>query len=266
MIRRPPRSTLFPYTTLFRSIISYQNRKASGKIDGSEEERVTQFIQHCVRLLKPYKVVNRYAEKLHLPKEAHKIRRLNDLYQSFVKQVTLINQYQRKKDSQGRLITQREDLQVAARIMFDSIVLKIDELDGSLRDFYERLKTYVQARGGDHYDSYSFSQREVRQALHLSKTQLHRYLHNLQELEYIRMSGGYANKGYQYKVVYWDNITALRAKVKRHLQEQLDQLAQVPHKVTQGLHKWNVVATFESCMYNVARSEEKARMAAIVSW
>ena len=207
-----------------QAIINYQNRKASGKIDAREEQRITQFIQHCVRLLKPYGVVNRYADKVQLPSEAHKIRRLNELYQSFVKQVTLINQYQRQQDRRGRLITQREDLKIAAEIMFDSIVLKIDELDGSLREFYEQLKTYVQARGGDHYDSYSFSQREVRQGLHLSKTQLHRYLHDLLDLEYIRVIGGYANKGYQYKVVYWDNITALRAKVKRHLQGQLDQL------------------------------------------
>src|SRR2546421_2206358 len=27
MIRRPPRSTLFPYTTLFRSIMNFQNKK-----------------------------------------------------------------------------------------------------------------------------------------------------------------------------------------------------------------------------------------------
>src|SRR3712207_7596592 len=32
MIRRPPRSTLFPYTTLFRSSTSSANRGASGPI------------------------------------------------------------------------------------------------------------------------------------------------------------------------------------------------------------------------------------------
>src|SRR5256886_16522893 len=30
MIRRPPRSTLFPYTTLFRSLPDYQNRYGQG--------------------------------------------------------------------------------------------------------------------------------------------------------------------------------------------------------------------------------------------
>src|SRR5258707_7038637 len=31
MIRRPPRSTLFPYTTLFRSIEAWRNRRIEGE-------------------------------------------------------------------------------------------------------------------------------------------------------------------------------------------------------------------------------------------
>lgn len=205
-------------------IIHYQNQKACGKIDAREEEKATDFIRHCIRLLKAYQVVNPYADQVSLPEEAQKIRRLNALYQSYVKQITLLHQYQRKQDKEGRLISEKEDLQIAAEIMFDSIVLKVDELDGSLRLFYEQLKDYVKIRGGETYNSYCFTQREVRQALKVSKTQLHRYINDLLDLEYIRQVGGYANRGYEYKILYWDNIRALRAKVKRHLQGQLDQL------------------------------------------
>src|SRR3989441_8289275 len=35
MIRRPPRSTLFPYTTLFRSILAYQASANDGEPDGN---------------------------------------------------------------------------------------------------------------------------------------------------------------------------------------------------------------------------------------
>jgi hypothetical protein len=169
-------------------------------------------------------VINPYANKVNLPEEAHKIRRLNGLYQSFVKQITLLHQYQRKQDAQGRLISEKEDLQAAAEIMFESIVLKVDELDGSLRQFYERLKTYVKTKGNGHHESYEFNQREIRHALHLSKSQLHRYIQDLLALEYIRQAGGHINRGFNYKVLYWDNVAAMRAKVKRHLQGQLDQL------------------------------------------
>ena len=109
-------------------------------IDKTEQKRISLFIQNCIRLLKPYEVINLYANKIKLPEEAHKIRRLNELYQSFVKQITLLNQYQRKQDKQGRLITEKEDLQMACDILFESILLKVDELDGSLRQFFEKLK------------------------------------------------------------------------------------------------------------------------------
>ncbi len=207
-----------------RRIIEYQNKKAAGQIDEQKETQCAEFIQTMVGLLKSYDVVNPYADKVHLPEEAHKIRRLNGLYQSFVKAITLIHQYQRKRDNRGRLISEKEDLQIAAEIMFESILLKVDELDGSLRQFYERLKKYIKAKASDHHESYEFGQREVRQALHVSKTQLQRYLNDLSALEYIRQSGGHINRGFNYKVLYWDNAEVMRAKVRRHLQGQLDQL------------------------------------------
>lgn len=205
-------------------IIEYQNKKSAGQIDEKREQQITEFLQHCLRILKPYAVINPYANKVNLPKEAHKIRRLNALYQAFVKQITLLHQYQRKQDAQGRLISEKEDLQTAAEIMFESIVLKVDELDGSMRQFYERLKTYVKTKGNGHHESYEFNQREIRHALHISKSQLQRYLNDLLQLEYIRQAGGHINKGFNYKVMYWDNVAVLRSKVKRHLQGQLDQL------------------------------------------
>lgn len=205
-------------------VISYQNRKASGAVDPGRQQETALFLQNCIRLLKPYPVINPYADKVHLPQEAHKIRRLNELYQSFVRQVTLVNQYRRDKDSRGRLITRKEDLLVAADIMFESILLKIDELDGGLRQFYERLKDYVKAMGGDHHDTYGFGQREIRMALNVSKSQLQRYIYDLRGLEYIVLSDGHINRGYRYRIIYWDDITRIRARLKRHLEGQLAQL------------------------------------------
>src|SRR2546429_4905650 len=46
MIRRPPRSTLFPYTTLFRSVMR-SNLWASGyDVDGTDQTSLGQFHQH----------------------------------------------------------------------------------------------------------------------------------------------------------------------------------------------------------------------------
>jgi DNA primase len=215
-----------------RRIMRYQSLSASGIADKDTEKEAREFLQNCVRMLNPMKTVNPYADKIRLPPQAHKIRRLHELFLSFVKQVTLIHQYRRKRDPQGRIITMPEDLQTAVEIMFDSIFLKVDELDGSLRQFFETLKAYVLEK--DNPQSYEFTQREIRHALHLSKTQLHRYLGELMELEYLHQSGGYANRGFRYKISYWDNITKLRGEIRDYLFNQIDNLVFQGHGTQDG--------------------------------
>jgi DNA primase len=200
-------------------VIHYQNEAAAGITDKKKERDIREFLQHCMRLLKPFEVVNPYANKIQLPEEAHKIRRLNELYQCLVKQITLLNQYQRSKDDKGRLISTKEDLQTACEIMFESILLKVDELDGALRQFYEKLKVFAEKQGKDQ----EFSRFEVRAATGVSKTQQHVYMSRLIGLEYIRQNG-FANRGYTYKIAYWDNMAAVRARIKDSLTQQLKAL------------------------------------------
>jgi DNA primase/energy-coupling factor transporter ATP-binding protein EcfA2 len=203
-------------------IMDYQKQKAAGLIDSTEEKETTAFIQNLVRMLKPCKVINPFAYQLHLPEKAHKIRRLNELYLAFVKQITIINQYRRQKDAQGRIITDTEDLETANEIMFDSIFLKVDELDGSLRQFYEELKNHIKTKPNP--EQYEFMQREIRHALNISKSQLQRYISDLIELEYLQQMGGYQNRGFRYKILWWDDIAKLREDVKQYLKNQIDKL------------------------------------------
>jgi DNA primase len=205
-------------------IIAYQNGVAAGAINKEDERKTKAFLQNFVRILQPCEVVNPYASRIQLPPEAHKIRRLNDLFQSFVKMVTILNQYQRSRDERKRLITAIEDVETAVAVLFDSIVLKVDELDGSLRQFYEQLKAHLKQQHNGHQKNAEFSLREIRQALKLSKTQLFRYANDLTHLEYIRPSGGHANKGYTYQVTYWDNYQSLRERIRRSLDEQVKAL------------------------------------------
>jgi len=202
-------------------VINYQNQRATGTVNIKEERSAAELLRNCMRLIKPYEVVNPFANKIRLPEEAQKIRRLNQLYQSFVKQITILHQYQRKRDKQGRLITEKEDLQNACKILFDCIVLKVDELDGSLRDYFEKLKKYVQKKDGKDYE---FTRIEIRQALKVSKTRQHVYMQELQDFEYVKQVNGYANKGFKYKIGYWDSLEALRAKIQDHLDKQLEKI------------------------------------------
>ncbi len=215
-------------------IIQYQNRRNAGEIDRNEQEKAIGFIQKMVRNLKHYEVINPFATKLNLPEKVHKIRRLNEMYQAVIKQVTFINQYQREVKN-GYLITEIEDIEQATEVLFESIVLKVDELDGSLRQFYERLKKYVKN------ENQEFILREIRQEFNISKTQMFRYIQTLLELDYIKQTGGFANKGIKYKISYWDNHQKLRTEIKGFLQDQIRQL-----KSTNGTlmeHKRNANGT-----------------------
>lgn len=199
-------------------IIQYQNQRNAGEIDKEEQEKAIGYMQEIVRNLKYYEVINPYATKLQLPEKVHKIRRLNEMYQAVIKQVTFLNQYQRKLTEQGKLITEIEDIEQATEILFESIVLKVDELDGSLRQFFERLKKFLKNKENE------FTQRDIRQELGISKTQLQRYINSLLELEYIKYKGGFANKGLKYAVDYWDNYQKLRTEIKEFLLEQIQEL------------------------------------------
>lgn len=201
-------------------IIKHQNKRNAGEIDPNQSLKTIGFIQKIVRDLKIYEVINPYATKLQLPEKVHKIRRLNEMYQAVIKQVTFLNQYQRKLTKDNQLITEIEDIEQATEVLFESIILKVDELDGSLRQFFERLKKYVKNEGQE------FILRDVRQDLGISKTQLFRYMQSLTELEYVRQIGGYSNKGIKYKISYWDNYQKLRTEIKDYLMNQIQQLKQ----------------------------------------
>ena len=201
-------------------IITHQNKRNAGEIDPKEKQIAVQFIQQIVRSLKYYEVINPYATKLQLPDKVHKIRRLNEMYQAVIKQVTFINQYQREQTQDGKLITTIEDIENATEILFESIVLKVDELDGSLRQFFEKIKKYLKDKNQE------FTQREIRQEFNISKSQCSRFFIQLVELEYITMKFGGNLKLQKYVIVYWDNHQKLRAEIKDFLMNQIEVLRQ----------------------------------------
>jgi len=205
-------------------IINHQNNEAAGLMEERKAEKVQKFIRNVVRVLEPLTVVNQYATKIQLPENVKKKRRLNAMFLCCINQIVLLHQYQRKRDNQGRLIATIEDIEMAVNIMFETIVLKADELDGSLRQFYENLKGYIEKKNKPNLENIRFTLREIRQALHLSKTQLYRYMNDLMGLEYVQQTGGFSNKGYTYHITYWDDYKALREKIKKNLAEQIRQI------------------------------------------
>ena len=138
-------------------------------------------------------------------------RRLHGLFEAFCEQITLLHQHQRKTNPKGRIISEKQDIKTAVELMFETIVLKVDELDGALRKFYEKLKNYVKEKG----EKYEFTRIEIRKAFKISKTRQHNYFTKLLELEYIYQAGGHINRGFKYRINYWDNNIKLRKRIKQ---------------------------------------------------
>ena len=211
-----------------QKIIDYKNKKANGEIKQEDEDNAKEYLQKFVSTLKPYRVKNPYLKQINLPVPHDQLRRLHELLEAFSAQITLIHQHQRSvaPTSKGTptteqyVITEKEDMRLAIDLLFDSIVLKVDELNGSLRDFYEKLKAYVLEKGKD----YEFTRIEVRKALNMSKTKQHQFMNQLLELEYIFQSSGYANKGFRYRIDYWDDNEKLRKQIRESLNNQLNKL------------------------------------------
>ena len=203
-------------------IIDYQNKQLNHKTDKKAEEQARQVLRNSIRMLKSYEVVNPYADKITLPLEAQSLRRLNYQFQQFIAQITILHQYQRRIDANGRLVTSKKDIAQAVELFFNAIVVKVDELDGSTRQFFEKLKQYVRSQKNG--TTHKFTQLEIRQHLNTKKTNTAKYINILNEAEYITVAAGTQNRGFKYIVNYWDDHEKMKRRIKNELFTQIKSL------------------------------------------
>jgi DNA primase len=204
-----------------KKINEYQAKEAAGLIHKQEQKNHQTELKNFVRLLQPYNVHNPHATKLKLPEGIRDERRLYRLYLYFIDMITVLHQYQRNKTPQGKLIATKQDCQQAKDLLFECIMLKMDELDGSLRQFFERLKDYVIKQNNNNYE---FTQKEIREHLKISKTHLQRFINELIYLEYVQQTSSHANRGSKFRILYFDDYRKLQHDVKDYLQNQIDSL------------------------------------------
>ena len=207
-----------------KRILVHQKSAAAGQTGDRNKELIQNFMQGALRQLQAYEVVIPQATEISLPETVKDKRRLNSLYLSLVKQVTLLHQYQRSKNESGQLVATKQDLKIANEIMFEAIVLKVDDLHGSLRSFYEKLKRYIKESTGDRTEKYEFIQREIRHWMRKSNSYVKQHIRSLQELGYLQISGGSEYRGHKYQLVYWDDNEGMRQSIKTYLSEQISKI------------------------------------------
>ncbi len=205
-----------------KRIIKYQNALLSGSRDYKMGMSSQLELANIVRSLDGKTVINPFADKLWLPVEARMLRRLNSHFQHLILMITLLHQHQRECNENGEVVTSIEDLRIGIALFFDAIWLKVDDLNGSCRLFFEKLKDYLE--GTEDRKNHTFTQAEVRRKFHLSKTHVQRHLNTLKDLGYINIPSGSKNKGYEYQVIFWDDPTKAKQSIKDKLYKQIDKL------------------------------------------
>jgi DNA primase len=206
-------------------IIAFQGALSSGAIQKETLQEYKMQLSNITAMLEDIEIINPFANKLQLPSSVKMHRRLNQHFQDFVCLVTYMHQHQRKVKN-NVIETTKEDVLQAIDLFFDVIWIKTDDLSATARKFYEELKTYLLKQDQEividaKISTASFTQRELRLGLLKSKTQVHRMINVLHDLEYVNIKRGNKKRGIEYQVSYWDDYERNRIMLKEHLQNQI---------------------------------------------
>jgi predicted transcriptional regulator len=209
-------------------IMDYQRKLSAGKIDATEQQKITKEFQDMQRILQAVQIRNPFAESLKIPDEVFKPRRTNAHYLAFVEMITFYHQYQREKkydqeSGEEYIETTLEDIAEANKLMKEILLRKSDELNGATRGYFEKLKDYLKENRQSDYTN-----REIRHHLRIKGTTLRRYNNELLGCGMIRVKAGRKNAGYQYEVVSYEEYT----KLHEHIDGMLDEIL---HKLSTGL-------------------------------
>ena len=125
------------------------------------------------------------------------------------------------------MITTLEDIEIANSLLKDVLLRKADELTGSCRKFFEKLKVYLQQNT---LETYTTS--ELRKSLRMAPTSMFRYHQELLELGYIKIAKGSKNKGFEYKLVDADEYEKLENSIFGVLNKVLSKIkkSSIPKK------------------------------------
>ncbi len=156
--------------------------------------------QNAQRLLKPMRVVNRYADQLTFAKSRVRNRRDNAKYLTLIKSVTLLHQFQREVKQatvKGKTIqyieVTRSDIAVANMLASAVLGSSIDELPTQTRKLLRTIFTHIDKIADDTdrpIEDIRFTRRELREAFGWGHTQLRVHLDRLAAYEYIHVYPG----------------------------------------------------------------------------
>ncbi|MCK0115024.1 hypothetical protein [Gelidibacter sp. F63206] len=199
-------------------IMQYQRKLSAGNVNIDAEIKAKRQLQNVQHLLKKIRIVNPFAEHLHLPQSVFKPRRTNSHYLQFIEAVTFYKQYQRERkydETTGEeyIETAIEDIREANALLQEVLLRKSDMITGACRNYLESLKTYLKTNSQT-----TFTNAEIRRNLRIKGTTLRRYHSQLIEDNYIKKTTNNKYKGYIYEIVSYEEYTELQEQINNALE------------------------------------------------
>ncbi|MCP3659690.1 MAG: DNA primase, partial [Bacteroidetes bacterium] len=202
------------------AIMNYQRSLAAGQINQSKEQEIKEFFKDIQSVLKPIKVINRYAPKLIIPETDFRPLRTNSHYLNFIEVITFYKQYQKEKktDNNGDkyIETTLEDIKEANELLKEVLLNKSDELTKASRNFLEMIKAYLKTHKKE-----TFYTKDLRQAYRIKPTTLKRYLRDLNSYGLIKIISGSSARGYEYEMLETNEYAKLEESISISLEKSV---------------------------------------------
>jgi len=189
-----------------------EKRTLQGLIRKEHKQRLLALHNNAQRLLKPYAVVNPYADQLTFTDDRTRTRRDHEKYLTLIDVIALMHQHQRPVKSavhQGKTIEYIEatldDIAAANRLAHEVLGTSADELPPQTRRVLSALHAMVGAvmqEQGVQQRDVRFTRAQVRQATGLSDTQARIHIERLTAMEYVLIHRGRRGQSFEYELLH----------------------------------------------------------------
>lgn len=186
-----------------------QKRTLQGLTRWHQRDAILDLHHNVQRLIRPFAVVNPYAEQLTFQDNLTRTRRDHDKYLTLIDSIALLHQYQRPilttEDSTEYIEVTLSDIAKANHLAHQILGRTLDDLPPQTRRLLDYLvemvndKTQTEASARC---SIRFTKKDVRDFTGWGNTQVSVHLKRLRELEYLLRVGGGRSQQYQYELLY----------------------------------------------------------------
>jgi len=192
--------------------VQRQRRTLAGLQNKLHTEQIAKLHRDAQQLLKPFAVINPYADQLTFIDDKTRTRRDHEKYLTLIDSIALLHQYQRRiktvnhnDDIIEYIEVTLNDIETANRLANEVLGKTLDELPPQTRKLLTLIDDYVAAHCAEHKLSrrdYHFSRWAIRKFCHWSETQVRVHMQRLVTMEYLLVHRGRRGQSFEYELLY----------------------------------------------------------------